>query len=82
MRRQTAIQTAPLHVFSQAFCENANKQVQWKAFLNKNRLPNDIHFVLVMVQIQRFLAPVYQSVAEERAFAFRWEPGSGTWVMC
>lgn len=81
VRRQTAIQTVPLHVFSQAFCENANKQMQWKAFLNKNRLPNDIHFALMMEQIQRFLAPVYQSVAEERAFAFRWEPSSCAWGM-
>jgi len=62
-RRNTEISTEPLYVFSDDFKNDRNKQVQWKAFLNKNSLDNVTDFSHVVGEVQQLLEPVHQSIA-------------------
>lgn len=64
-RRKTDITIEPLYVFSDKFKADEGKQTQWAAFLNKNGLEKEMHFSEVVDDIQQFLEPVYQAIAEQ-----------------
>lgn len=79
-RRDTAVSTEPPAVFDDEFKHDTNKQKQWTAFLNKNRLTNEHSFESLMDQLQHFLEPVYQAAALECEFTYEWDVATGQWI--
>ena len=77
--RQTTLST-DLVAFSDAFAQSPEKQVQWKAFVDRHRLrvaPDTLHeAVQVLVS---FLLPIVQALSQERSFDRHWSPG-GPWT--
>ncbi|MCF6258147.1 MAG: nucleotidyl transferase AbiEii/AbiGii toxin family protein [Gammaproteobacteria bacterium] len=78
-RRNTEFSTEPLYVFSDDFKNDRNKQVQWKAFLNKNNLDNVANFSHVAGEVQQLLEPVHQSIATRHSYEFQWLPEVFQW---
>jgi predicted nucleotidyltransferase component of viral defense system len=78
-RRQTAIPTPlPLGLTSE-FADDPQKQLQWAAFVRRNRLA-DVPQGLdrVVEKLAAFLGPVLQAVAADRPWRLRWAP-NGPW---
>ena len=78
-RRKTDITTEPLYVFSDKFKADEGKQTQWAAFLNKNGLDKEIHFSEVVDDIQQFLGPVYQAIAQQHDYKQEWLSDKFQW---
>jgi len=78
-RRKTDITTEALYVFSDDFKQDKDKQTQWAAFLNKNGLEKGSNFSDVVGEIQHFLEPVYQSIAEPKDYKQQWLPDKFQW---
>lgn len=78
-RRNTIISAEPLYVFSRDFKHDKTKQIQWKAFLNKNNLHNENDFADIVGEVQQLLEPVYQSIAEQQLYARQWLPEVFRW---
>jgi hypothetical protein len=56
-----------------------NKQIQWQAFLNKNRLqPGNADFGAVIETIRKFLMPPILRLIDGQKFGKTWPPG-GDW---
>ncbi len=79
-RRKTAISHKPLPLFSGDFTQNEDKQMQWQAFLGKNSIEDASSFIEVMQDLQRFLEPVYQAIADERPYPYQWSQGKFKWM--
>ena len=78
-RRNTIISAVPLYVFSRDYKHDKAKQIQWKAFLNKNNLHNENDFADIVGEVQQLLEPVYQSIAEQQLYARQWLPEVFRW---
>ena len=77
-RRGCAIpQGTPLGL-SLSFCQAPEKQMQWRAFLNKNRL-GTVSLEAVFDELNPLLLPVVQAMATDAQFALTWRAG-GPWV--
>jgi len=80
-RRKTdiEIEIEPLYVFSETFKQDKDKQMQWAAFLNKNGLEKGTSFSDVVNEIQHFLEPVYQAIAEKQDHRQQWLSDKFQW---
>ena len=78
-RRKTNITTEALYVFSDKFKQDKDKQTQWAAFLNKNGLEKGSSYSDVVGEIQHFLEPVYQAIAEQKDYKQQWLPDTFQW---
>ena len=78
-RRKTDITTESLYVFSDKFKADEGKQTQWAAFLNKNGLEKEMRFSEVVDDIQQFLEPVYQAIAEQHDYKQQWLSDKFQW---
>lgn len=79
-QRDSVCDDRPLTIFSDEFIQNGNKQKQWAAFLNKNRLQSDMSFPELMGQLQAMLEPVYLTVAHEQKFSYKWNSAQWKWL--
>lgn len=79
-RRKTDIKRQSLYVFSNEFKKDKGKQTQWAAFINKNELDNGIDFSEVVGEIEQFLEPVYQAIAEHRDYNHQWLAEDFKWI--
>jgi hypothetical protein len=61
-RRVTALPRITPIALTEAFSKEATKQLQWKAFLRKNRLNEKINLEQVAKEIEEFLMPVIDSI--------------------
>lgn len=59
------------------FTANPVKQVQWKAFLRKNRLDSKIELSEVAKSIEGFLMPIVRALVENEEFAGVWSIEDG-----
>ena len=79
-RRQTAI-PAPLPLaLTSEFADDPQKQLQWAAFVRRNRLsdaPESLDHVVA--KLAEFLGPVIQAVAANRSWPRSWKP-AGPWA--
>lgn len=77
-RRNTALTVAAPFGLTDAFAQDAQKQMQWQGFVKKNRLEalalNDVIAALVP-----FLLPVIEAASSNRAFPACWQAG-GPWT--
>ena len=78
-RRKTLISKEPLYIFSDEFAQEEGKSVQWRAFLNKNGLNIESEFAEIVGEIQFFLQPIYQSIAEKHLFQLHWSYNELKW---
>jgi predicted nucleotidyltransferase component of viral defense system len=77
-RRQTRLDVEPV-CFTEAFARDASKQVQWHAFLLRERLSDaPSEFPQVMAEVSTFLHPIVSALAGHRDFPLRWQAG-GPW---
>ena len=53
-------------LFTSSFYENPNRQIIWKAFLRKMKLPEDLEFQLVVKSILERLQPIYNELSNEK----------------
>jgi hypothetical protein len=77
-RRQTALTGQPPFGLTDAFAQDAQKQIQWQAFLNKNRLEARA-LADVIEALATFMLPVIESASTGAALAARW-PAGGPWL--
>ncbi len=77
--RKTIIANDALTIFSDSFKQDAGKNTQWKAFLNKNNITGEASFTDTVTEIQQFINPVYQSIAKEQLFVLQWLPEGFQW---
>jgi hypothetical protein len=61
-RRETALPSTTPIALTGAFSQDATKQMQWKAFLRKNRLDENTSLEEVITEIEEFLMPVIASI--------------------
>ena len=61
-RRNTSLPNAVPTAFTSTFCQDENKQRQWKAFLRKNRLDTEIDLEEAIREIESFLMPIVLSI--------------------
>lgn len=77
-RRKTALTGQMPFGLTDAFAQDAQKQMQWQAFLKKNRLEalalND-----VVPALATFMLPVIESASARTLFPARWQAG-GPWA--
>ncbi|MBB5150348.1 nucleotidyl transferase AbiEii/AbiGii toxin family protein [Ureibacillus thermosphaericus] len=59
-------------VFSPSFAEDESRNKQWKAFLQRTGIKEDLQFPFVMEKIRDFLFPVYDSILNEDEFFEMW----------
>lgn len=77
--RKTDIIARP-PVFDANFCNDKNKQTQWKAFITKSKLINaPADFCSVVADIEKFLSPVLDAIVAGETLRKRWEVPD-TWV--
>jgi len=77
-RRKTDITTTALYVFSNEFKQDKGKQTQWAALLKKIELKKS-NFTDVVGELQLFLEPVYQAIAQQTDYKQRWLPDKFQW---
>lgn len=67
-------------VFSKEFQNDRDKQIQWKAFLNKTGVINmPSQFIEVVPLISRLLIPVVESIEKKENFNKKWIPHDKKW---
>lgn len=77
-RRQTRLPDQPPTGLTQPFAQDRQKQAQWRAFLNKNRLDAPSLDKIVSA-LADFLIPVIQAASAKTAFRAKWRAG-GPWL--
>lgn len=75
-RRATALPDAPPKALRAEFAQSPDKQVQWRAFLRRTRLPGDLDLGKVIDELAAFLWPTVDLSIEPAAT--HWSPG-GPW---
>jgi len=77
--RQTTLVTDPV-AFTDAFVRNPEKEMQWRAFVDRHRLQGAPDTLRETVQtLAAFLLPIVQALSEGQPFARQWPPG-GPWT--
>lgn len=67
-------------VFSEEFKNDKMKQVQWAAFLRKNKLPSEQSFAVVVEKIQQFLEPLLDGSLKNDTI-YSWDKEKWIWVV-
>jgi predicted nucleotidyltransferase component of viral defense system len=76
--RGTSIEAEPIGL-TQAYCDDAARTLQWRAFVRRSRFVEEAGDLTRLVnEIRHFVLPVLFSVAARTQFATRWMPG-GAW---
>ena len=77
--RQTVLSTDPV-AFTDAFARNPEKELQWRAFIDRHYLQGAPHTLHETVQVlSAFLLPIAQALFDGRPFGRRW-PLGGPWT--
>ena len=75
--RKTDLPDQLPNALTDSFTANPIKQVQWKAFLRKNRLDIEIELSEVAKSIELFLMPIVQALIKKEKFAGVWSNVDG-----
>ncbi len=76
-RRKTVLTGQPPFGLTDAFAQDAQKQMQWQAFLKKNRL-EALALTDVIAALATFMLPVIEAASANTALTARWQAG-GPW---
>ncbi|MED0656314.1 nucleotidyl transferase AbiEii/AbiGii toxin family protein [Anoxybacillus ayderensis] len=66
-------------MFLCSFAEDERRNKQWKAFLQRMGIKEDLHFSFVMRKIRDFLFPVYDSILKEEEYFKKWNKITLEW---
>jgi hypothetical protein len=77
-RRGIEIPREPPLALTREFADNAQKRVQWTAFVRRTRRPELHDLSAVIASLNRFLWPVLQAAARREPWMCRW-PNGGPW---
>lgn len=77
-RRKTELPVAVPLALTSEFTDDPDKKTQWRAFLDRNGLPNDLELVDVARRVEDLVMPPLLAAGAGRAFSDSWEPG-GPW---
>jgi hypothetical protein len=66
-------------IFTDTFPALPEKQIQWRAFLNRTGIEATGDFMIVMTVIREFLSPLYVSLVNKTAFTGCWDHKKGKW---
>ena len=75
--RMTALPNRLPNALTDKFTIDATKQMQWRAFLRKNRLDTIIDLAAIAQEIENFLMPVVLTINEGKQFTKTWIVGAG-----
>jgi hypothetical protein len=75
-RRATPIPEAVPFGLTEAFAQDRQKQIQWRAFLTRNAL-DGLVLDAVLKQLRRFLLPALQAEKADERLPGHWHPGDG-----
>jgi len=78
-RRDTPFTTKPLFVFSAELMNDASKELQWSAFINKNNLQFEESFIQVNEKLKIFLMPAYTSIVKKSNTPKQWRSSKWRW---
>jgi hypothetical protein len=78
-RRETTLSVEKLNIFSKAFKTDKNKQIQWKAFIKKNRLNEIEDFTILIEKIQQFIEPIYNQIELVTRENTKWNLDTWSW---
>ena len=76
-RRKTVLTGQPPFGLTDAFAQDAQKQMQWQAFLKKNRL-EALALTDVIAALATFMLPVIETASANTALTAHWQAG-GPW---
>jgi hypothetical protein len=78
-RRQTPLLPEPPLALTAAFYDDPAKLAMWRAFLNRNRLPDSERELGQVAKLLRdFLLPLAEAAQRKQSFGAQWPPG-GPW---
>lgn len=75
--RKTALPNQSPNALTERFTANPAKQLQWKAFIRKNRLGEAIELAEIAGSIENFLMPAVKSLIKDEKFTETWTAGDG-----
>jgi predicted nucleotidyltransferase component of viral defense system len=78
-RRETTLYEDKHYIFSKPFKSDEGKQIQWNAFLRKNRINDIEEFTIVVEKIQQFLEPVYHQNWSNNWDKRKWNKNNWIW---
>lgn len=79
-RRATKLTNELPNVLTEEFGLDDNKQRQWQAFLNKNRLQAEISFSHIIERLNVLLGPVYLAGFHGMGWEKQWLPEKLQWI--
>ena len=77
--RQTTLTSDPV-ALSAAFAQRPEKEMQWRAFVNRHRLegtPDTLHEIVQALSV--FLLPIVRALSSGQPFGLHW-PAGGPWT--
>lgn len=78
--RKSEIPSQPPLAFTEGFCRDRTKNIQWNAFIRKSGIdPNGLVFDDVLSLLRTFLLPVMKAIADQRPAPNHWKAG-GPWI--
>jgi hypothetical protein len=77
-RRKTILPPIPA-IFTDTFPVLSEKQIQWRAFLNRTGIETTDDFTMVMTSIRKFLSPLYNDLINKTGFTGHWDHEAGKW---
>jgi hypothetical protein len=77
-RRKTILPSIPT-IFTDTFLALPEKQIQWRAFLNRTGIEVAGDFTMVMTGIRKFLLPLYNALINKTGFTGHWNHEVGKW---
>lgn len=78
-RRGTPVPSAAPLALTDGFAGDRGKQTQWRAFVRRGRLSEDVTLTEVVAVLHSFLLPVLGAARDGARLDERWEPG-GPWT--
>jgi hypothetical protein len=78
-RRKTVLPPVPT-IFTDTFPTLPEKQMQWRAFLNRTGIEVTGDFAAVMAGIRTFLSPLYDALIDKTGFTGCWDCETGKWM--
>ena len=79
-RRKTEIPPEPPQALTEQFAQDDTKSIQWKAFIRKSALEQDVPgFPDVLAHLREFLLPPLKAASGQALFPKEWNAG-GPWV--
>jgi hypothetical protein len=78
-RRKTILPPIPT-IFTDTFPALPEKQIQWRAFLNRTGIEATDDFTIVMTSVRKFLLPLYNALLNKIGFTGCWAHEAGKWI--